>query len=57
MSNSSEFEIPSAILAAAVVAKSSLEGRELQDWALRLQRNYVIGMSEAREREQKNPHE
>jgi hypothetical protein len=38
------FEIPSAILAAAVVAKSELTGKELAQYAVDLQRLYIRKM-------------
>lgn len=52
MANTSEFEIPSAILAASVVAKTDLQGTELQNYAINLQRIYVKQMAESREKEE-----
>jgi hypothetical protein len=49
----SEFLIPCAILAAAVVAKSELTGQELASYAINLHRNYVMIMQAQREREEK----
>ena len=45
MTDTERFEIPSAILAAAVVAKSDLTGHELSIYAINLQRNYVKMMA------------
>ncbi|UPK33965.1 hypothetical protein IVB18_38260 [Bradyrhizobium sp. 186] len=51
MASPSDFEMPSAVLAAAVVAKSELKGEELQRYAISVQRAYAKQMLAARERE------
>jgi len=44
MSNLSEFEIPSAILTASLVAKSTLSGAELEEYAVNTQRKLINQM-------------
>jgi len=53
MANPSEFEIPSAILAAALVEKSELKGKDLEMYAANMQRWLVYKMKTAREKEEK----
>jgi hypothetical protein len=50
MADLSEFEIPSSILAAAVVAKSELTGKELEIYAVDLQRQFIRHMLSFRKR-------
>lgn len=47
----SRFDIPSAILAAAVVEKSKLDGEELIQFAANLQQRYLRFMKEAHKRD------
>ena len=51
----SEFLIPSAILASAVIAKSELEGEELVKFALIVHRRYVNTMKNHRDTEKREP--
>ena len=44
MPSASEFELPSAILTAAVIAKSELTGKQLEQYVTDLQRFYVRQM-------------
>ena len=46
----SEFEIPSAILASALVEKSELKGAELEAYAFNIQRKLIRQMSASREK-------
>jgi hypothetical protein len=50
MADASEFEIPSAILAYALVEKSELKGAELESYAINIQRKLVRQMMIAREK-------
>jgi hypothetical protein len=50
--DASEFEIPSAILAAALVEKSELKGKDLEMYAANMQRWLVFKMKTAREKEE-----
>jgi hypothetical protein len=52
MVDASEFEIPSAILAAALVEKSELKGKDLEMYAANMQRWLVFKMKTAREKEE-----
>jgi hypothetical protein len=44
MPNFSEFEVPSAIMTASLVAKSELTGKDLEDYAVALQRELIRKM-------------
>jgi hypothetical protein len=55
MADDSEFLIPSAILASAVVAKSELVGEELVKFAANIHRRYVNAMQLHREAQKKEP--
>ena len=49
MTDHSEFELPSAILAAALVEKSDLKGSELEESAAKVQRWLILRMKAERD--------